>query len=1098
MPDQEVVKLEGMTLEKLQIIIEAYTKPYRDELEKVKKQTTATTVHVEQQTSRMASSFKKIAGVVAAALSITAIVAFGKSCIDLGSQLAEVDNVIQQAVPSMEGRIDSFAKNAIQQFGMSEIAAKRYTGVFASMARGFKFSEESAASMGISLTGLAADVASFYDTSQAEAFTKLKSIFTGETETLKDLGIVMTQTALDAYALENGYGKTTKAMSEAEKVALRYAFVQEKLRFAQGDFARTSGSWANQVRILSEQFNALKATIGQGLINAFTPVIQVINLVLAKLQTLASYFKAFTSALFGNAGGVGDVSDAMGNAAGASGTVADNLGNAAKSAKKLKEYTLGIDELNVFNPDDGDGGDGTGGAGVGGVPDFGNFSGELFSDVTINPAVEEAAQRLKGALDAIKIAADPTREALKRLWDEGFAKLGDFIWTGLKDFYHEFLVPLGKWTLGTGIPMFADAINNFLLRVDWTKINKALRNFWQALEPFAEKVGEGLLKFFQDLLNVGASFINIVVPGGLNGIANAIKRIDPEQAKAVGYGIGIIATSVAALKITKNTLDFFDKFKGVILAAGGASTFGITLTLSLVAATGLSWATALNLLDRYENGTPEQKEEIEGEWNKNKNESVQKNKWGMGSSYAQQSSATDAYLNDNAYKKQFESIKHWIEEGKKIRQQEEKDHSAWLDGLNKNFQKKWSEFEAWWDNTGIPSWWEKDVTPWFTAEKWSGLYNNIKTSLEKKWDETVAVWASGIQRWWESNVSPWFTFERWSAIYESVKTSLKNTWDNAASQWSGDISKWWSESVSPWFTVQKWAELYETIKKQLKDAWDNASETWKTDISTWWNKNVAPWFTVQKWSDLYETLKSQLKMKWDEASEAWKNDIFTWWSDDVSPWFTVQRWSELYQTVKKQLKDTWDTAAGAWKTDISDWWTNNVAPWFTLKQWTDMMARVPDAFRDIFKVAVNAAREQLNRLIDWLNDKFYVSFDGLEVGGKEIFPAFDVQLFTIPHIPAFADGGVINSGQLFLANEAGPELVGKYGSKSGVMNNKQIVDAVSEGVAVAVANVMTAFQDSGSGEPTNINLVVDGRTLATVQTNTQKRSGYSFRNVKTV
>lgn len=137
-------------------------------------------------------------------------------------------------------------------------------------------------------------MASFYNLSQDEAYTKLKSVFTGETESLKDLGIVMTQTALDSYALANGFGKTTAKMSEAEKVALRYSFVQNQLAAAQGDFARTSGSWANQVRILTLQFDSLKATIGQGLINLFTPVIRVINTVIGKLITLANAFKSFT------------------------------------------------------------------------------------------------------------------------------------------------------------------------------------------------------------------------------------------------------------------------------------------------------------------------------------------------------------------------------------------------------------------------------------------------------------------------------------------------------------------------------------------------------------------------------------------------------------------------------------------------------------------------------------------------------------------------------------------------------------------------------------------------------------------------------------
>ena len=120
---------------------------------------------------------------------------------------------------------------------------KKYTGTFGAMAKAFGFSEKQALDMGATLTGLAGDVASFYNLSQDEAYTKIKSVFTGETESLKDLGVVMTQTALDSYALANGFGKTTDQMSEAEKVALRYSFVQKQLSAATGDFSRTSQSW---------------------------------------------------------------------------------------------------------------------------------------------------------------------------------------------------------------------------------------------------------------------------------------------------------------------------------------------------------------------------------------------------------------------------------------------------------------------------------------------------------------------------------------------------------------------------------------------------------------------------------------------------------------------------------------------------------------------------------------------------------------------------------------------------------------------------------------------------------------------------------------
>lgn len=540
-----------MTLEKLRVVIEAYTQPYRDEIEKVKKQTTAATKHVEQQTSRVANAWKKAGLVIASVLSIGAIAAFGKSCIDLGSDLAEVQNVVDVTFGSLNRQVDAFAKNAISQFGLSELSAKKMMGTYGAMAKSFGIAGEAGYQMSAAITGLTGDVASFYNLSTDEAYTKLKSIFTGETESLKELGVVMTQTALDQYALNNGFGKTTAKMTEQEKVMLRYQFVMAQLSDASGDFARTSDSWANQVRVLTLRFESLKATIGQGLINAFTPVIQVINTIIAKLQVLAGYFKAFTAALFGDATGGGnpvtDAADAMSDAAGSSGAVSGNMSDAAKSAKEMNKQLAGFDELNNLSSSRGSDGSGSGGAG-GDIPDFGSMSGELFGDVTVNPEIEAAAQRIRDILNDLRAAADPTVEALKRLWDEGLSQLGNFAWTGLKDFWDYFLKPLGSWALGEGFPRFIDITNSFLTTINWTAINEALRNLWTALEPFAQAVGEGLLDFYEDMAALGADFINVVVPGGIDSLATAIGKIDPETARAIGYGIGAIATAMLAFK----------------------------------------------------------------------------------------------------------------------------------------------------------------------------------------------------------------------------------------------------------------------------------------------------------------------------------------------------------------------------------------------------------------------------------------------------------------------------------------------------------------------------------------------------------------------
>lgn len=225
----------------------------------------------------LANGFKKLGAVLASAAIIDKLVDFGKQAVNLGSDLEEVQNVVDVTFTTMSDSVNQFAKDAAKTAGLSETMAKRYVGTFGAMADSFGFAEAEAYEMSTTLAQLSGDVASFYNITQDEAMTKLKGVFTGETEALKELGVVMTQSALDAHALANGFDKTTSAMTEQEKVALRYQFVMDQLSSASGDFVRTSDSWANQTRVLQLQFESLSATIGQGLIGALSPAVQFLN-----------------------------------------------------------------------------------------------------------------------------------------------------------------------------------------------------------------------------------------------------------------------------------------------------------------------------------------------------------------------------------------------------------------------------------------------------------------------------------------------------------------------------------------------------------------------------------------------------------------------------------------------------------------------------------------------------------------------------------------------------------------------------------------------------------------------------------------------------
>mgnify|MGYP000710642053 FL=1 len=352
----------------------------------------------------------KAGKILAGAFAIKKITEFTSACLDLVSDLAEVQNVVDVTFSKMNEQVNNFAQNAVFQFGLSETMAKQYTGTFGAMAKAFGFVESEAYAMSTTLTGLAGDVASFYNITQGEAYTKLKSVFTGETESLKDLGVVMTQTALDQFALANGYGKTTAKMTEQEKVALRYAFVQQQLSLAQGDFARTSDSWANQVRILKLQFDSLRASLGQGFIAAVTPVIKVINTIMGKLVQLANVFSAFMKRLFGvksdSSSGIGAVASDVSSATNAMDNLSNStsgVGSAAKKAAKEIKGLMGIDEINTISSTGSDSDSGSGdSSGIGniGMDDW-DFSQQ-----------EKATD---GLLSKVEVFADKVRNIFKNI-----------------------------------------------------------------------------------------------------------------------------------------------------------------------------------------------------------------------------------------------------------------------------------------------------------------------------------------------------------------------------------------------------------------------------------------------------------------------------------------------------------------------------------------------------------------------------------------------------------------------------------------------------------------------------------------------------------
>lgn len=221
-------------------------------------------------------------------LKLTApIVAAGTAAVKFASDLEESINKVEVAFGENANEVLAWSETTLDQFGIAKGTALDMAATFGDMGTSMGLTTSEASNMSTSLSGLAGDLASFKNIDIKQVLTSLNGVFTGETESLKTLGIVMTQTNLDAYALANGFGKTISQMTEAEKVNLRYAYVMNATKNAHGDFARTSDGTANSLRVFQESLKELSATFGQNLLPVVTPIIQKFTELVKKFGDLS-------------------------------------------------------------------------------------------------------------------------------------------------------------------------------------------------------------------------------------------------------------------------------------------------------------------------------------------------------------------------------------------------------------------------------------------------------------------------------------------------------------------------------------------------------------------------------------------------------------------------------------------------------------------------------------------------------------------------------------------------------------------------------------------------------------------------------------------
>ena len=554
-----------MTLEELKVVITAETSGLRKELNSLKTQLNKTEKTVTKTTGGIKKALSSLTKGFTATAIVYGLIKVGKQAVQTASDLQEVQNVVEVSFGSMSAEVDKFAENALKKFGLSKLSAKQFASTFMAMSNGMGIAAEAGKNMSLNLTALAGDLASFRNVEQDVAFTALKSVFTGETETLKQFGIVMTEANLEAYALSQGITKSYSAMSQAEKVALRYSFVLNATKNAQGDFARTSNNWANQVRILKEQFKELAGIIGNGLLKVLQPLIILLNKVLGLAISVAnSLSQAFGGKKIKESStSVSNMASGMGDIASGAEDTSSGLESADKSAKKLKRTLAGFDQLNVLsNPDSGSSTSSGAGGGGGDITGLANAS-YISTEEEVESGIDKADEYFKQVSEIYHKWFDNLPK-LKINFDKEQA-LEDIKGIGL-DILNT-ISGLGSFVITIGINLAND--------LDIGKLTNDFISLVKSVTGLASSLTDVLVPAFEKLYDIGlkpvVEWIGEKVHDAfktLSGILEDFAKFVEDNAegfKAWGEILGVVAKAIWSI-IEPMADAAWNTFKGLILA----------------------------------------------------------------------------------------------------------------------------------------------------------------------------------------------------------------------------------------------------------------------------------------------------------------------------------------------------------------------------------------------------------------------------------------------------------------------------------------------------------------------------------------------------
>lgn len=535
-----------MTLEELNVIIDAKLDPYKKAMEEMKKVTEQATKPVKQNISNATKHINDKANVIKGALAnlgkYFAIGLIVKKLFDIGKyslQTAlEVSAAMNQIKRTMGESTQSFLKwskgNALA-FNLSQADAVKYGAVFSNLFSGFIKDQKQLTGYTVKMLQTSAVVSSATGRTMEDVMNRIRSGMLGSTEAIEDLGInvniAMIKSTNAFKQMSNGLNWEQLDFQTQQAIRMMAIMEQASTKFGNTLMQGPTTSLAYFVALMKNAAlnigNALLPVMQAIMpaLNTFATVVNKATGALATFMQLLFGKKASASPMSSMASDVGAVGSGLDDANKGAGNLGKGLGGAGKQAKALKKELLGLmgfDEINLLNKDKSDSGAG-GGSGGGGGSSGASGGGITLPKVSFDDALaDEDDSKIKKFLEDLMELLKPTIEALGRL-QEALQPLKEFVAQGLIDFYEYFLKPVGLWVLGEGLPRFIDIISKTLNNIDFPKINGALKELWEALAPFTINIGEGLLWFLDEVLSPLTSWtISEIVPLFLKGLAKAI------------------------------------------------------------------------------------------------------------------------------------------------------------------------------------------------------------------------------------------------------------------------------------------------------------------------------------------------------------------------------------------------------------------------------------------------------------------------------------------------------------------------------------------------------------------------------------------------